>query len=83
MIFQAFRQEALLWRQLDHPRILPLLGIDTGMSPHFCMVSPWMEHNNVNRFLESNPKHNRLKMVSMLPIHELNKESNPLTNLGS
>ncbi|KAH8080695.1 kinase-like domain-containing protein [Cristinia sonorae] len=57
----AFFREALVWRQLRHPHILPFLGIDrSSFRPFLCMVSPYMENGNVIRcmeHLESNGAH--------------------------
>ncbi|KAJ7041214.1 kinase-like domain-containing protein [Mycena alexandri] len=48
-----FCREALLWRDLHHPHILPFLGIDQStFSSTLCMVSPWMEHGTVMRYLK-------------------------------
>ncbi|KAJ7778445.1 kinase-like domain-containing protein [Mycena metata] len=48
-----FCREALLWRDLNHPHILPFLGIDSStFSSTLCMVSPWMEHGTVMRYLK-------------------------------
>ncbi|EIN08808.1 kinase-like protein [Punctularia strigosozonata HHB-11173 SS5] len=41
-------REAALWRQLDHPNVLPFLGVDeTTFSPHYALVSPWMKNGNL------------------------------------
>ncbi|KAJ7145906.1 kinase-like domain-containing protein [Mycena epipterygia] len=46
-----FCQEALLWLKLDHPHILPLIGIYreplTELSSSLFMVSPWMGEGTV------------------------------------
>jgi serine/threonine protein kinase len=50
--FQVCR-EALLWKQLRHPNILPLLGIDAGLfSPRLCLVSPWSRHGNIAQYMK-------------------------------
>ncbi|KAE9402996.1 hypothetical protein BT96DRAFT_990639 [Gymnopus androsaceus JB14] len=55
--------QALLWRQLKHPNILPLLGVNTDLfSPSFCLISPWMENGNIISYLKQNPMHNRYKV---------------------
>ncbi|KAF8174693.1 kinase-like domain-containing protein, partial [Mycena galopus ATCC 62051] len=47
-------REALLWKDLHHPNILPFLGIDRYSFPSFfCMVSPWMEHGTVINYLKT------------------------------
>ncbi|KAJ7459289.1 kinase-like domain-containing protein, partial [Mycena latifolia] len=45
-------REALLWQGLQHPYIVPLLGIDHETFPSsFCMVSPWMKNGTVLKYL--------------------------------
>ena len=66
-INQAFCRKALLWRQLHHPRILPLLCMTPYTRPRFCLVSPWMHNGNVNQFLRKHPTSDKLKMVSIGP----------------
>ncbi|KAJ7493663.1 kinase-like domain-containing protein [Mycena latifolia] len=47
-----FCQEALVWQRLKHRFILPLIGIDRQtFHPAFCMVSPWMKHGTVLKYL--------------------------------
>ncbi|KAK7055202.1 kinase-like domain-containing protein [Favolaschia claudopus] len=52
-IHLKFCREALIWKDLKHPHILPLIGIDRDSFPDFlCMVSPWMEHGTVIDYLK-------------------------------
>ncbi|KIK65938.1 hypothetical protein GYMLUDRAFT_952767 [Collybiopsis luxurians FD-317 M1] len=45
---KALGKEVLLWRQLNHPNILPFLGINTQLfNPTFCIVSPWMSNGDI------------------------------------
>lgn len=61
---KQFCRESLVWKQLNHPSVLPLLGVNTELfAPGFCLVSPWMSHGNLLTFLEKNPKHDRLKAM--------------------
>jgi serine/threonine protein kinase len=54
---QKFRREALIWRQLKHAFILPLIGIETttfegtGYLP--CLVSPLMRHGTLRDYIRS------------------------------
>ncbi|KAJ7760420.1 kinase-like domain-containing protein [Mycena metata] len=48
-----FCREALVWKDLHHPYILPFMGIDRDSYPSsLCMVSPWMEHRTVLNYLK-------------------------------
>jgi hypothetical protein len=51
-----FRKEALFWRQLRHPRILPFLGIDANSFASIetlCMVSPWISRGTILEYVRS------------------------------
>ncbi|KAJ7846469.1 kinase-like domain-containing protein [Mycena leptocephala] len=75
--WQTFCREALYWGRLDHPNILPFLGVDEKMfKPSFCLISPWMDNGNLINFLEKNPDFDRLKAAidtaeGMRYLHEL------------
>ncbi|KAF7374431.1 hypothetical protein MSAN_00327200 [Mycena sanguinolenta] len=48
-----FCREALVWKELCHPHILPFLGIEENSFPSpLSMVSPWMEHGTVLDYLK-------------------------------
>ncbi|KAE9402611.1 kinase-like protein [Gymnopus androsaceus JB14] len=64
-IRKEFCKEALIWRQLKHPNILPLLGVNAELfSPSFCLISPWMENRDIITYLKNNPGHNRHTVLS-------------------
>ncbi|KAF9027775.1 kinase-like domain-containing protein, partial [Rhodocollybia butyracea] len=44
--FADFCNEALLWRQLRHPNVLPFFGVNTTLFG-FCLVSPWMSNGDI------------------------------------
>ncbi|KAJ7443481.1 kinase-like domain-containing protein [Mycena galericulata] len=57
-------REALVWKDLHHPNILPFLGIDRDSFPsELCMVSPWMEHGIVLDYLKVHQHANVHKML--------------------
>ncbi|KAJ7767392.1 kinase-like domain-containing protein, partial [Mycena maculata] len=59
-----FCREALVWRDLQHPNILPFIGIDRQSFPSsLCMVSPWMDHGTVLDYLK---KHGRADVDKLL-----------------
>ena len=59
---QEFCKEAVIWRYLQHPNILPLIGVATG-SEWYSLVSDWMDHGTINTFTEMNPDVNRVDLV--------------------
>ncbi|KAJ6554032.1 kinase-like domain-containing protein, partial [Mycena vulgaris] len=63
--FFQFCREALVWQHLHHPFILPLIGIDRDtFPPSICMVSPWMEHGTVLKYLNDYGRANVDKLLS-------------------
>lgn len=58
-------QEMLIWRQLCHPNILPLMGlyIPNDSPSRLCLVSPWMENGNVHQYLTKYPCANRTELL--------------------
>ncbi|KAF5381903.1 hypothetical protein D9757_007547 [Collybiopsis confluens] len=74
---KQFCQEALVWRQLHHPNILPLLGVNTELFfPSFCLISPWMEKRDIISYLKMNPEHGLLS-VSRLGYNIYIQENPP------
>ncbi|ESK85293.1 kinase-likeprotein [Moniliophthora roreri MCA 2997] len=54
-IFKRLCREALLWRTLKHPFLLPFFGVDSDTFPgFFCLVSPWMAKGTILRHLGEN-----------------------------
>ncbi len=63
-LLQDFCQEALVWRQLCHSNILPLLGVSKELfAPRYCLISPWIVNGNIMSYLEAHPDHDRLTSV--------------------
>ncbi|KAK7027404.1 Rho guanine nucleotide exchange factor [Paramarasmius palmivorus] len=54
-LLKEYLREAIIWRQLRHPNLLPCLGLyylDEDSQP-ICLVSPWMENGDLNEFLRN------------------------------
>ncbi|KAJ7353560.1 kinase-like domain-containing protein [Mycena albidolilacea] len=59
-----FCREALVWQTLRHKYILPLIGGDRETFPSsFCMVSPWMQHGTILKYLKEHGRANVPKML--------------------
>ncbi|KAJ7062117.1 kinase-like domain-containing protein [Mycena amicta] len=58
---EKFYQEALLWKNLHHPHILPFIGLycDPAGSEELLhslfMVCPWMKNGTVCKYIKNNP----------------------------
>ncbi|KZT50794.1 kinase-like protein [Calocera cornea HHB12733] len=67
MILKSFGQrlvrELTIWMQLHHPNVLELYGASAHGPYGFALVSPWMEHGNVARYLQSTPEAKRTPLV--------------------
>ncbi|KAF8187372.1 kinase-like domain-containing protein [Mycena galopus ATCC 62051] len=63
-IYKELAREVLIWKELSHPNVLPLLGIDLIVrKPSCCLVSPWMKNGNVMAFLQTYPDFNKSCLV--------------------
>ena len=59
---QSFCQEAIMWKYLTHPNIVPLLGVST--TP-FQLISNWMSCGDLPGYIKKNPDADRLKLVGV------------------
>ncbi|PBK92827.1 kinase-like protein [Armillaria gallica] len=60
-VIRDFCREALVWRQLRHPNVLPFLGVSEDLfAPSYCLISPWMVNGNIVAYLQAHPDHDRL-----------------------
>ncbi|KAK7037716.1 hypothetical protein VNI00_010942 [Paramarasmius palmivorus] len=65
-LLKEYLREAIIWRQLRHPNLLPCLGLYyLDDSQRICLVSPWMENGNLVEFLRSQPRNavNRVQLM--------------------
>jgi len=60
---QRFCKEFVTWKALNHPNVLPLLGV-TMTEHRFVMVSEWMTNGNISQFVTTHRHVNRFKLVS-------------------
>jgi hypothetical protein len=52
-VFQRIFREALVWRRLDHPFVLPFIGIHVRTSDRIGMVAPWRERGTLKAYTKS------------------------------
>ncbi|KAF9645572.1 kinase-like protein [Thelephora ganbajun] len=60
--FSEFRREVIAWRHLQHPNILPFIGVNLERQ-RLAMVSEWMEHGKITEFVEKHKEVNRIQLV--------------------
>jgi len=62
LVRKSFCREVMVWRALNHPNVLPLLGVT--MEKHlFVMVSEWMDNGSIVGFLQKNADADRLELL--------------------
>ncbi|KAJ7904821.1 kinase-like domain-containing protein [Mycena leptocephala] len=68
-VLKEFGREALIWRQLCHPNLLPFFGL-YHLDNRLCLVSPWMKYGNILEFLTkvNPPNTGRLSFILDLAL---------------
>ena len=69
-IFNALKSKSEILKDLDHPNIVPFIGLHVADSITY-MVSQWMKNGNILSFLRQNPASDRIKLASQLLITQL------------
>ena len=59
---QAFCKEAVIWKNLKHPNVLPLLGVTT--TP-FQLISNWVSGGNLLGYVQQHPDADQLRLVGV------------------
>ncbi|TDL17541.1 kinase-like protein [Rickenella mellea] len=64
--FNALSHEAVIWRQLKHPNILPFYGVFKGDEDfdRLCLVSPWMDAGNIMEYIDRRTDCNRITLLA-------------------
>jgi hypothetical protein len=62
ILSQLIRREVLVWRQLRHPRILKLLGIEKPTNTQLSVVSIRLESESLVNFVKLRKKNGTLPM---------------------
>ena len=57
---QTFFQEAVVWKRLEHPNIVPLLGVTVAPLQ---LVSVWMAGGELLEYIDTHPSIDRLSLV--------------------
>ncbi|EJU01860.1 kinase-like protein [Dacryopinax primogenitus] len=64
VLIKLLIREISIWSTLDHPNVLPFLGL--SIQPGWripCLVSPWLTHGNVMKYLELHDDADRAELI--------------------
>ncbi|SJL06567.1 uncharacterized protein ARMOST_09909 [Armillaria ostoyae] len=64
-VLRQVRREAIIWRQCDHPNVLPFYGIYRDSAPStYCLVSPFMANGSLRQYMNKtdHPKRHNLAL---------------------
>ena len=68
-----FYREVIVWKRLQHPNIVPFLGVPAKIPP-FEIVCDWMENDKITEYVRKNPGVDRVGLVSrFIPMFEVLK----------
>jgi len=70
IMVQDFCREAVVWKHLSHPNILPFIGVTTN-DERDALISPWMRNGTIIKYLRNNQV-NPLKLArstTPYPMH--------------
>jgi len=59
---QSFSKEAVIWRRLRHPNIIPFIGVTTDPLQ---IISEWTPNRTLTESVQANPGMNRISLVSL------------------
>ncbi|EIN03685.1 kinase-like protein, partial [Punctularia strigosozonata HHB-11173 SS5] len=57
-----FCREAVVWKRLIHPNIVPFIGVEPRNQA--CIVSEWMDNGDIMSYLEDHPRANRIDLIT-------------------
>ncbi|KAF9780779.1 kinase-like domain-containing protein [Thelephora terrestris] len=60
---KRFWKEVIAWKAVQHPNILPLLGVVIA-GDRIAMVSEWMAGGNIKEFIGTHPNANRYELLA-------------------
>jgi len=58
---QSFSKQAVIWKRLRHPNIVPFIGVTTDPLQ---IISEWTSNRTLTEFIQKNPDVNRINLVS-------------------
>ena len=65
-LYKPFYGEAVVWKRLRHPNVVPFLGITTAPLQ---FVSVWMPNGTLTEYVNVKPQVDRISIVSISSRH--------------
>ena len=59
--WQSFLKEAVIWKRLRHPNVVPFIGVTRDPLQ---FVSEYMPNGTLTRYIKNNPSADRIELVS-------------------
>ena len=66
MLYKPFYGEAVVWKRLRHPNVVPFLGVTTAPLQ---LVSVWMPNGILTDYVKAEPQADRINIVSISSRH--------------
>ena len=63
-LWKPFYGEAVVWKRLKHPNVVPFLGVSTTPLQ---LVSRWMPNGTLTEYVKAKPHANRISLVRIPP----------------
>ncbi|KDQ11463.1 hypothetical protein BOTBODRAFT_456001 [Botryobasidium botryosum FD-172 SS1] len=60
---RRLKRETNVWSRLNHPNVLPFIGLYISAEPRSYMISPWMENGHALDYLKLNPETDRVQLL--------------------
>ncbi|KAF8201215.1 kinase-like domain-containing protein, partial [Mycena galopus ATCC 62051] len=64
---KEFGREAVIWRQMCHPNVLPFFGL-YYLDKRLCLISPWMEEGHILKFIANKKPTNAERLSLILDV---------------
>ncbi|KAK0219351.1 kinase-like domain-containing protein [Armillaria nabsnona] len=63
-VLRQVRREAIIWRQCNHPNVLPFYGIFRDSAPStYCLVSPFLDNGTLRQYMNKTVEPDRHKLA--------------------
>ncbi|KAJ7585972.1 kinase-like domain-containing protein [Mycena floridula] len=67
-IIRKLKREASIWSQLNHPNLLPFIGICHDIAPWPVLVSPFYKHGHILKYLLNYRNADRMQMIVSIAL---------------